>query len=42
VLNVRPDGYVGTLKRWQGGSRENGLDAVSWMDEYYSRFLIDA
>jgi phenol 2-monooxygenase len=41
VLNVRPDGYVGTLKRWQDGSRESGLDAVRWMDDYYSHFLND-
>jgi 2-polyprenyl-6-methoxyphenol hydroxylase-like FAD-dependent oxidoreductase len=41
VLNVRPDGYVGTIKRWATGSRENGMDAVRWMDDYYESFLKD-
>jgi 2-polyprenyl-6-methoxyphenol hydroxylase-like FAD-dependent oxidoreductase len=41
VLNVRPDGYVGTIKRWATGSRENGMDAVRWMDDYYETFLKD-
>ncbi|KAF2465103.1 FAD monooxygenase-like protein [Lindgomyces ingoldianus] len=41
VLNVRPDGYVGTLRRWPNGSRESGLSAVRWMDEYYEQFLCD-
>ncbi|KAF2705078.1 hypothetical protein K504DRAFT_440928 [Pleomassaria siparia CBS 279.74] len=42
VLNVRPDGYVGTLKKWADGSRESGVEAVKWMDGYYSQFLHDA
>ncbi|KAF2187167.1 FAD monooxygenase-like protein [Zopfia rhizophila CBS 207.26] len=41
VLNVRPDGYVCTVRRWADGSRENGLAAVRWMDEYYETFLCD-
>jgi len=41
VLNVRPDGYVGTLRRFSHGSRENGLVAVQWMDAYYEQFLKD-
>ncbi|KAF2847605.1 FAD monooxygenase-like protein [Plenodomus tracheiphilus IPT5] len=41
VLNVRPDGYVGTVRRFAQGSRENGARAVQWMDFYYEQFLRD-
>lgn len=41
VLNVRPDGYVGTVRRFADGSRASGQAAVQWMDEYYERFLRD-
>ncbi|KAF1999293.1 FAD monooxygenase-like protein [Amniculicola lignicola CBS 123094] len=41
VLNVRPDGYVGTARRWATGSQENGLSAVKWMDDYYDKFMND-
>lgn len=41
VLNVRPDGYVGTVRRFAEGSRENGHIAVQWMDQYYEQFLRD-
>ncbi|KAI8940513.1 hypothetical protein NX059_004190 [Plenodomus lindquistii] len=41
VLNVRPDGYVGTVRRFANGSRENGTLAVQWMDHYYEQFLSD-
>lgn len=42
VLNVRPDGYVGTVRRFTHGSRENGTAAVQWMDDYYEQFLKDS
>jgi phenol 2-monooxygenase len=41
VLNVRPDGYVGTLRRFADGSKEAGQAAVQWMDDYYMRFMKD-
>lgn len=41
VLNVRPDGYVGTVRRFVDGSRESGQVAVRWMDEYYEQFMKD-
>ncbi|KAF2831714.1 hypothetical protein CC86DRAFT_342719 [Ophiobolus disseminans] len=41
VLNVRPDGYVGTVRRFADGSRENGHVAVQWMDQYYEQFIRD-
>jgi hypothetical protein len=40
-LNVRPDGYVGTVRRFANGSRENGMVAVNWMDDYYEGFMRD-
>lgn len=42
VLNVRPDGYVGTVRRWDEGTRENGESAVAWLDSYYEGFLKDS
>lgn len=41
VLNVRPDGYVGTVRRFPEGTKENGQVAVQWMDNYYEQFLRD-
>jgi phenol 2-monooxygenase len=41
VMNVRPDGYVGTLRRFADGSKEAGQAAVQWMDDYYVRFMKD-
>ena len=40
IINVRPDGYVGGIGRWdtdaQGGAAE---DAASWVSKYYTSFL---
>jgi hypothetical protein len=41
VLNVRPDGYVGSVRRWSAATKENGISAVAWMDEYYEQFMCD-
>jgi phenol 2-monooxygenase len=41
VLNVRPDGYVGTLRRFAEGTRSEGENAVRWMDGYYEGLLSD-
>jgi phenol 2-monooxygenase len=41
VLNVRPDGYVGTVRRFADGCRESGHVAVGWMDQYYEQFMRD-
>jgi phenol 2-monooxygenase len=41
VLNVRPDGYVGTIRRFVDGSRESGQVAIQWMDHYYEQFMQD-
>jgi phenol 2-monooxygenase (NADPH) len=41
VLNVRPDGYVGSVRRFPNGSKEQGSEAVRWMDTYYEGFMRD-
>ncbi|KAF2636583.1 FAD monooxygenase-like protein [Massarina eburnea CBS 473.64] len=41
VVNVRPDGYVGTVGRWKDGSRESGAEATAWLDRYYEGFMRD-
>lgn len=36
ILNVRPDGYVGSLRRWNIQSADG---AKAWLDVYYGGFL---
>ncbi|KZT22964.1 hypothetical protein NEOLEDRAFT_1137332 [Neolentinus lepideus HHB14362 ss-1] len=38
VVNVRPDGYVGSVARWRGTAND-GKKAVRWMEAYYGGFL---
>jgi phenol 2-monooxygenase len=40
ILNVRPDGYFGSLRRWDGINAADADDAVKWLDEYYGGFLL--
>ncbi|KAL8370620.1 hypothetical protein RB595_000815 [Gaeumannomyces hyphopodioides] len=39
ILNVRPDGYVGSVGRWDSSVDDSGEDAARWMDKYYDRFM---
>lgn len=42
VLNVRPDGYVGSLKTFcmsGDGSEDVGPEVAKWLEDYYSKFL---
>ncbi|KAL2023182.1 hypothetical protein VTK56DRAFT_3305 [Thermocarpiscus australiensis] len=39
IVNVRPDGYVGSLGRWDSTVDDAGEDAARWLDSYYDRFL---
>ncbi|TGO56332.1 hypothetical protein BCON_0079g00260 [Botryotinia convoluta] len=42
VLNVRPDGYVGSLKMFRisgDGSEDVGAKVAKWLEDYYSEFL---
>ncbi|KGQ11766.1 Phenol 2-monooxygenase [Beauveria bassiana D1-5] len=39
IINVRPDGYVGSIGRWDAGLDESGANAAKWLDDYYGGFL---
>jgi hypothetical protein len=39
IANVRPDGYVGSIGRWNAMQEGAGDDAISWLDAYYKGFL---
>ncbi|KAJ8120889.1 hypothetical protein O1611_g10245 [Lasiodiplodia mahajangana] len=39
IINVRPDGYVGSIKRWDVTGQGTGEAAARWLDEYYGGFL---
>ena len=39
IVNVRPDGYVGSIKEWSPSTEGMGYTAAQWLDEYYSSFL---
>lgn len=39
ILNVRPDGYVGSVKKFNIIDGGAALEAVQWLDTYYSGFL---
>lgn len=45
VLNVRPDGYVGSVRKWSfangnaGVPEDVGREAAGWLDRYFGGFL---
>lgn len=39
ILVVRPDGYVGTISRWDARAQDCGRQAGAWLDEYFGGFL---
>ncbi|RCI14584.1 hypothetical protein L249_6811 [Ophiocordyceps polyrhachis-furcata BCC 54312] len=39
IVNVRPDGYVGSLARWDSSIDDAGERAARWLDEYYGGFM---
>ncbi|KAH7207803.1 FAD binding domain-containing protein [Fusarium redolens] len=39
ILVVRPDGYVGAIRRIKNASVEDGAAAASWLDSYFGGFL---
>ncbi|KAE8449882.1 hypothetical protein EG329_007359 [Mollisiaceae sp. DMI_Dod_QoI] len=39
IVNVRPDGYVGSIGRWKSHQVGSELEAVRWLDSYYGAFL---
>jgi len=41
VLNVRPDGYLGSIGRWEVSETtpDAGEKVARWLDKYYGGFL---
>ncbi|KAH7329000.1 FAD binding domain-containing protein [Stachybotrys elegans] len=39
IVNVRPDGYVGSVGRWESSLDNSGVEAAKWLDAYYQRFM---
>lgn len=39
IVNVRPDGYVGSIGRWDTSVDDAGEEAAKWLDAYYEGFL---
>lgn len=39
IVTVRPDGYVGSLGRWDTSVDDAGEEAAKWLDTYFDRFL---
>ncbi|CRJ84783.1 hypothetical protein BN1708_009146 [Verticillium longisporum] len=39
IVNVRPDGYIGSLGRWDSSVDDSGVEAARWLDRYYDAFL---
>lgn len=39
IVNVRPDGYVGSVGRWDSSVDDSGVEAARWLDRYYDAFL---
>ncbi|KAI1358046.1 FAD binding domain-containing protein [Xylaria arbuscula] len=39
IVNVRPDGYVGSIQKWNTSIQDAGKIAARWLDEYYGSFL---
>jgi phenol 2-monooxygenase len=35
IINVRPDGYVGSINRWDTSMDDAGEEAARWLDKYY-------
>ncbi|CAI4216501.1 unnamed protein product [Parascedosporium putredinis] len=38
IVNVRPDGYVGSVGRWDTSMDDSGEEAAKWLDAYYEGF----
>ncbi|KAK7416283.1 hypothetical protein QQZ08_012057 [Neonectria magnoliae] len=39
IVTVRPDGYVGAVKRWSASESGAGESAANWLDGYFEGFL---
>lgn len=39
IIIVRPDGYVGSIGRWDATESTSGQSAAQWLDDYFGGFL---
>lgn len=39
TVNVRPDGYVTSVRRWSVSTSSEGEAAGQWLNEYFGSFL---
>lgn len=39
ILNVRPDGYVGSVSQWETAVSGSAEKAATWLETYYGAFL---
>ncbi|EQB55923.1 FAD binding domain-containing protein [Colletotrichum gloeosporioides Cg-14] len=39
IIIVRPDGYVGSIGRWDTTESTSGQSAAQWLDDYFGGFL---
>lgn len=39
LLNIRPDGYVGSMKKFDITDMSAASKAAQWLDNYYDGFL---
>jgi hypothetical protein len=39
IVNVRPDGYIGSVGRWESSVDTAGPEAARWLDTYYDGFM---
>jgi phenol 2-monooxygenase len=39
IVNVRPDNYIGSIRRFDTIVEDAGTDAARWLESYYSAFL---
>lgn len=39
IVNVRPDGYVGSVTKFTTTGQDAGLEAARFLDDYYGGFL---
>lgn len=40
ILNVRPDGYVASVRQWEVPDADHAGEAAQWLETYYGGFLV--
>ena len=39
IVNIRPDGYVGSVSKWDVSGLDAAQMAAAWLESYYGSFL---